>query len=82
MLNKNRIIIKSPATVANLVCGFDVLGLALEEPGDRMEMRLLDEPKVVITSRDGFPLPTDPAQEYRRSAAFGDDGRIERAHWI
>ena len=62
MLNKNKIIIKSPATVANLVCGFDVLGLALEEPGDRMEMRLLDEPKVVITSRDGFPLPTDPAQ--------------------
>jgi homoserine kinase len=58
----NKIIIKSPATVANLVCGFDVLGLALEEPGDLMEMRLLDEPRVLITSRDGFPLPTDPAQ--------------------
>lgn len=50
-----------PATVANLVCGFDILGMALQEPFDIMEVRLLDEPKVVITSKDGFPLPTDPA---------------------
>ena len=62
MSNDEKIIIHSPATVANLVCGFDVLGMALEAPGDRMEMRLLDEPRVVVTSRDGFPLPTDPAQ--------------------
>src|SRR4249919_2019328 len=62
MANDEKIIIHSPATVANLVCGFDVLGMALEAPGDRMEMRLLDEPRVVVTSRDGFPLPTDPAQ--------------------
>ena len=62
MPTDQKIIIHSPATVANLVCGFDVLGMALEEPGDRMEMRLLEEPKVVVTSRDGFPLPTDPAQ--------------------
>ena len=62
MSNDKKIIIHSPATVANLVCGFDVLGMALEAPGDRMEMRLLDEPRVVVTSRDGFPLPTDPAQ--------------------
>jgi homoserine kinase len=26
--------VHSPATVANLVCGFDILGLALEEPSD------------------------------------------------
>lgn len=58
----NEITIKAPATVANLVCGFDVLGMALEEPSDTMQVKLLDEPKVVITSRDGFPLPTDPAQ--------------------
>jgi len=58
----NEITIKAPGTVANLVCGFDVLGMALEEPCDLMQVRLLDEPKVVITSGDGFPLPTDPAQ--------------------
>lgn len=56
------ITIKCPATVANLVCGFDVLGMALEEPYDIMEVRLLDEPVVRISSGDGFPLPSDPAQ--------------------
>ena len=28
------ITIKSPASIANLVCGFDIIGLALEEPYD------------------------------------------------
>ena len=57
-----KVTIHAPATVANLVCGFDILGMALEEPYDIMEVRLLDEPGVIITSKDGFPLPTDPAK--------------------
>jgi len=56
-----QVTIQSPATVANLVCGFDILGMALDRPSDTMEVRLLDQPQVVITSKDGFPLPTDPA---------------------
>jgi len=52
--------IKSPATVANLVCGFDVLGLALNEPCDIMQLKLIDEPKVCIINRDNFNLPTEP----------------------
>lgn len=52
--------IKSPGTVANLVCGFDILGLALNDPYDIMEVKLLNEPKVVISNRDDFNLPTDP----------------------
>ena len=58
----NQVTIQAPATVANLVCGFDILGLALDKPYDTMEIRLLDEPGVIITSKDGFPLPKDPAQ--------------------
>lgn len=57
----NAVKIKSPATVANLVCGFDVLGLCLHNPFDEMEIRLLPERKVVIESADGYPLPQDPA---------------------
>ena len=57
----NKVTIQAPATVANLVCGFDILGLALDKPCDTMEIRLLDEPGVIITSKDGFPLPKDPA---------------------
>lgn len=51
-----------PATIANLVCGFDVLGLCLEAPYDIMEVSLLDEPVIKISSADGYPLPSDPAQ--------------------
>lgn len=56
-----KVTVKCPATVANLVCGFDVLGLCLDEPADIMEVALLDENRVVITSADGFALPSDPA---------------------
>src|SRR5450432_3518275 len=55
------ITIHAPATVANLVCGFDVLGLCLEEPYDIMQVRLLDKKQVIIRTTDGFPLPSDPA---------------------
>lgn len=58
----SKVTVQCPGTVANIVCGFDILGLALDAPFDIMEVRLLDEPRVVITSKDGFPLPADPAQ--------------------
>ncbi len=54
--------VHAPGTVANLVCGFDVLGLCLNEPNDLMEVKLLDEKKIIIHSADGYPLPLDPAQ--------------------
>ena len=57
-----KVLVQCPATVANLVCGFDILGLALGQPCDTMEVRLLDKPGITVTSADGFPLPTDPAQ--------------------
>src|ERR1051325_7297871 len=58
----NSIKIKSPATVANLVCGFDVLGMCLHEPYDEMEIKLIDEKQIIIHSADGYNLPKDPAQ--------------------
>jgi homoserine kinase len=55
------ITVHAPATVANLVCGFDVLGLCLAEPYDIMQVRLLDKKQVIIRTTDDFPLPSDPA---------------------
>lgn len=55
-----KIKVKCPGTVANLVCGFDILGMALNEPYDIMEVALIDEPKVIIHNRDNFNLPTEP----------------------
>jgi homoserine kinase len=50
----------APATVANLVCGFDVLGMALQQPQDIMTMRLRAEPGIVISHADGYDLPVEP----------------------
>jgi homoserine kinase len=52
----------APATVANLVCGFDVLGMALNDPQDIMELSLSEEPGIRIKHIDGYDLPTEPAQ--------------------
>ena len=54
--------VQAPATVANLVCGFDVLGMCLHKPFDVMEVRLLNEKKIIIQSADGYDLPEDPAE--------------------
>ncbi len=61
-LSKTMVKLLAPATVANLVCGFDVLGMCLHAPSDLMEVKLLKEKKVVMISADGYPLPLDPAQ--------------------
>lgn len=54
----------APATVANVVCGFDVLGFAVNAPGDEVIMRKVDEPGVRITKITGDEgrLPLDPAK--------------------
>ncbi|MEK7508304.1 MAG: homoserine kinase [Patescibacteria group bacterium] len=52
----------APATVANVACGFDVLGFAVNEPGDEMILTLKTEPGVIITkiTGDNGRLPLDP----------------------
>ncbi len=54
--------IKSPATIANLVCGFDVLGLALNEPQDVMQVTLSEKPGIRIEHNDNYNLPVIPEQ--------------------
>jgi homoserine kinase len=43
----------APATVANVSCGFDIFGFAIQEPGDTVELYKRDEPGVVITEITG-----------------------------
>lgn len=54
----------APATVANVGCGFDVLGFAIEAPGDEVVVRRVNRPGVrllAVTGDDGR-LPLDPAR--------------------
>ena len=56
--------IKAPATVANMVCGFDILGFAVNDPYDEMEMRIVNravgQAAITIINIDDYNLPTDP----------------------
>jgi homoserine kinase len=51
----------APATVANVCCGFDILGFAVDAPGDEVTLTLTDEPGVRMSSitGDGGRLPLD-----------------------
>lgn len=51
--------VKIPATVANMVCGFDILGMAVENPYDEIELRLTDKPGISIKHTDDYNLPTE-----------------------
>ena len=50
----------APATVSNVVCGFDCLGFALAEPYDEMTIRKIDAREVRIINHDNYGLPTEP----------------------
>ena len=52
----------APATVANMICGFDILGFAVDKPGDEVYMRRVKEVGVKIRSirGDDGRLPLDP----------------------
>ena len=58
--SSNEVLVFSPATVANVVCGFDVLGFALESPGDKLLLRKVKNKGVTIINKDNYNLPTDP----------------------
>lgn len=58
-MNKNEIKIFSPATVANVSCGFDVLGFCLDTIGDEMIIRKTDKKGIYITKVEGYNLPLD-----------------------
>ncbi len=48
-----------PATIANISCGFDVLGVALDAVGDEMVVRKTHEKGIRITKLEGQDLPLE-----------------------
>ena len=73
MFSENQWIkIKAPATVANMVCGFDILGFAVNSPYDEMEMRWMtraeNEASINIINIDNYNLPTDPEKNVAGAA--------------
>lgn len=60
---KDKVQVFAPATVANMICGFDILGFAVDYPGDEVVMHRVEEPGVRIRSIVGdegrLPLDAD-----------------------
>ncbi|MDZ7657847.1 homoserine kinase [Fodinibius sp.] len=56
----NRVKVFAPASVANVSCGFDVMGFALERPGDEIIACRSEKPGIRITkvTGEGGALPT------------------------
>lgn len=48
-----------PATIANISCGFDVLGVALDSVGDEMVIRKTSKKGIFITKLEGQDLPME-----------------------
>jgi homoserine kinase len=66
----NEIKIFCPATLANLSCGFDVLGLCLDNVGDEMLIRKSDQKGVRITKLVGADLPLETEKNVAGVAAL------------
>lgn len=57
---KKTITIFSPATIANVGPGFDILGFAVDQPGDKMSLEIIKERSHRIINKSSFDLPLDP----------------------
>jgi homoserine kinase len=66
----NEIKIFCPATIANLSCGFDVLGLCLATAGDEMIIRKSDQKGIRITKIVGADLPLETEKNVAGVAAL------------
>jgi homoserine kinase len=62
MKGKNVVRAFAPATVANVCCGFDILGFAVEAPGDEVKLTRRTDDGIHITAiyGDGGKLPLYP----------------------
>lgn len=72
-LSAGEVRVFAPATVANLGLGFDILGLALREPGDTVVARLVSGQKIVTLKEvrgDGGQLSKEAASNTAGIAAI------------
>jgi len=69
-MNNEELKIFAPATIANVSCGFDVLGLALDNVGDEMIIRKVAKKGVTITKIIGQDLPLETHKNVAGVAAL------------
>lgn len=60
----------APATVANVACGFDILGFALDEPGDEIIAKFSDTPGIQISKITGTKGKKLPYEIEKNTAGY------------
>ena len=66
----NKITISVPSSVANVSCGFDVLGFCLEKPCDEMTVEIKKKQGVDIQIINEKSIPTNPKDNVCGAVAF------------
>ena len=56
---KKTIKVFAPASIANMGCGFDIMGMALDEVGDVLQISAEEGEGISIENQSGVPLPED-----------------------
>ena len=74
----------APATVSNVACGFDIMGFAINEPGDVVTVRKINKPGVFIKniSGDAGRLPRESSQNTAGIAVIEFMKRIKVSNGI
>ena len=72
---KNGVHIYSPATVANVGPGFDILGFAMHQPGDEILLEKTNGDHHIIIDSSGVGLPLDP---YKNVATVAIDSMLSQ----
>ena len=77
----NSVTVHAPATLSNLCSGFDILGMALEQPYDVITIKKIEGNDIVIKHLDNYGLTSDPRQniagvvlEAMRKSIQSDEG--------
>jgi homoserine kinase len=74
----------APGSVSNVACGFDIMGFALEEPGDVVVVAPVDAPGVSIAAIHGDDgrLTTDPRKNTASAAVLALLQRLETTRGV
>ena len=78
------IAVYAPGSVSNVACGFDVLGFALDEPGDIVSAAPQDDAGVTIAAihGDGGRLTLDPRKNTASAAALALLQRLQTTRGV
>lgn len=67
---KEKIKVFAPATVANVACGFDVLGFAIESPGDILSVEKNEQNKINIVNHTSYSEIPEEAEKNTAGVAL------------